>query len=98
MVKGIEEKHPLVVTDIPVSYSDLQVGYKNLLNRTNADNIFEIQDENREREFYFTTYIGRSMNFDDYGEDFEKYIIKGHAFDSESIIKTGEIYSHVNNN
>lgn len=94
LVKGIGENHAFAVTDIPVSYSDLQVGYRNLLNKTNLDNIFEIQDKNRERDFYFTTYKGRAMNFDDCGNDFERYVIKGHAFDSESIIKTGEIYSY----
>lgn len=93
LVKGVEEEHPFKVTDIPVSYADLQVGYKNLLNQTNMDNIFEIQDENRERYLYQTEWLGRSMNNSDYGANFEEYVIKGNAFDSESIVNTGKVYS-----
>lgn len=93
LVKGLEEEHSFKVTDIPVSYADLQVGYKNLLNQTNMDNIFEIRDENRERYLYQTEWIGRPMNNSDYGANIEEYIIKGNAFDSESIVKTGKVYS-----
>lgn len=93
LIKGMEEHHPFVVTDIPVSYSDLQVGYCNLINQTNTDNIFEIRDKNRERYLYRTEYFGRALNSDDYGTEFEKCIIYGHAFDSDSIITTGQVFS-----
>lgn len=93
LVKGMGEEHPFTVTDIPVSYSDLQVGYMNLLNQTNKNNIFQIEDENRERYLYQTEWLGRSMDNDDYGANFEEYVIKGSAFDSESITKTGNVYS-----
>lgn len=93
LVKGLEEEHSFKVTDIPVSYADLQVGYKNLLNQTNMDNIFEIRDENRERYLYQTEWLGRPMNNSDYGANLEEYVVKGNAFDSESIVKTGNVYS-----
>ena len=79
--------------DIPVSYSDLQVGYWNLINQTNTDNIFEIRDKNREHYLYRTEYFGRALTSYDYGTEFEKCIIYGHAFDSDSIITTGQVFS-----
>lgn len=96
LVKGVGEKHLFTVTDIPVSYSDLQIGYKNLLHQTNTDNIFEIQDENRKRYLYHTELLSPSLNNDEYGANFVEYVIEGHVFDNESIKKTGKVYSHEN--
>lgn len=93
MVKGFGEEHDFSVSDSPVSYADLQNGYHNLLNETNTDNIFEVEDEKRIRYFYQADWIGRPLGNSDYSEDFVEYSVTGDAFESATIEGTGNVYS-----
>ncbi|MGN0157334.1 MAG: sulfatase-like hydrolase/transferase [Lachnospiraceae bacterium] len=94
LVKGIGEEHDFTVSDSPVSYADLQKGYHNLLNGTNPDNIFEVQDENCIRYFYLADWLGRPLGNSDYSEDFTEYSLTGDAFESTMVEKTGKVYSN----
>ncbi len=91
LVKGTNEKHEFIQSELPISYEDLQTGYNNLLKNTNIDNIFEVEDEPRIRYMYDSKWKGRPMTGDEYSEDMSKFAIEGDAFESEKIKDTGEV-------
>ena len=93
LVKGMNENHEFVQSELPVSYADLQTGYQNLLQNTNTDNIFELEEGPRIRYLYHSKWKGRPMTGNEYSEDMSKYSIEGDAFESEKIVDTVEILS-----
>lgn len=85
MVKGQGSSAGMNVVDDKVSYADLQNMYRQLLNGEKAN----IADNNKPRYFYMTEWMGRALSEDDTNSDFEEYEIQGHAYETETIIKTG---------
>lgn len=82
-VKGVGEKHELVVSDAPISYEDLQGAYAKLLQGAQKDAVFPYREGDvRERRFIWHSQA-----------DFmEEYVQKGHATDMDTLEKTGRTY------
>lgn len=86
MVKGINEKHEMHVSDAPISYDDLQTAYMRLLDGESSDRIFDWQEgDKRERRFLMYTYLK---------EDFmTEYVQTGEASDITTIYPTGREFN-----
>lgn len=84
-VKGINEKHDLATSDVPISHADLQEAYVRLINGAGSDQIFDWRSgDQRERRFLF--YEG--------GEDhMVEYMQPGRADDTEAMYETGNVYN-----
>lgn len=91
LVKCAGDNHEFVVEEVPVSYMDLQTGFCNLLNHRNT-NIFELEDNERTRYHYEALWLERSILNDEFGNEFVEYKTTSHAFDSNSIVETGNKY------
>ncbi len=82
-IKSIEEHHDFVVSDIPVSYADLQEIYKKLLQGAKSDELLEYQEgESRDRRWLRDIDGGR----------IDEYIQSGHATDETTLKPTGVIF------
>ena len=84
-IKGVNEHHDMITSEIPVSYADLQDAYEALLEDKKSTELFTNIDENRTR-----TYI---ENFFENEDHMVEYIIKGKAWESDKIEKTGVEYN-----
>lgn len=59
LIKGRNERHPLSISDSPISYDDMQTGFLNLLDGKTGEAVFGIPaDAKRDRYFYFTKFEG----------------------------------------
>lgn len=85
LVKGRNESHSLQKNDAPVSFIDLQNAYSKLLDGSQSDELFEI-DENANRIRPFITYYYPDI---DYMYECE---IDGHASDPNNCVQTGKVY------
>ncbi|MCH5344669.1 MAG: sulfatase-like hydrolase/transferase [Acetatifactor sp.] len=82
-IKGLGEHHEMDISNIPISYEDLQETYVRLLNGGSGGNIVDYrEDSQRERRFLY-------YDFEDY---MEEYIQTGHAFDDDTMEATGNVY------
>ncbi len=85
-IKGFDEHHDeMEVTDVPMSYEDLNDAYEELLDGKKATELFGNIDRNRNR-----TYIENFFKNDNL---LVEYVIKGKSYDSENIEKTGVVYN-----
>ncbi|MBQ9329168.1 MAG: hypothetical protein IJ225_11635 [Solobacterium sp.] len=86
MVKGFNESHELVVSDLPVSYFYLPEIYQNLLDGTTGEAVIpSIAKTNPPRRYF-------EFAFDevDYLEEME--LDHAHASDADALLPTGKIY------
>ena len=85
-IKGFDEHHDETQTsEVPMSYEDLIDAYEEQKKKKKSTELFSNIDENRER-----TYI---ENFYKDENHLVEYVIKGKAYDSESIEETGVEYN-----
>lgn len=84
-IKGIDEKHEMYISDIPVSQSDLNDVYKDLMNGKTSEELFDNIDKDRERKFIY--YEFGKENY------MEEYIQTGKAWDEDTIVKTGKKFN-----
>ena len=85
LIKGTGEKHGLTISDIPVSYRDLQEIYHALLEQKTSPDLFSWkEDETRERIF-----IQYELGDD---EHMEEMIQTGHAYSMDTLLPTGQVY------
>ena len=85
LIKGLNEHHPFVMNDAPVSHSDLQQAYLRLLDGCLSCDAFNWKEgEERERIHLISDVVIES--------DIYEYISDQHASDSEALTPTGVVY------
>ncbi len=57
MIKGINEKHDVIISDLPVSYVDLQDAYTSLLDNAQSTELFKHREQDKRRYFIFYKYL-----------------------------------------
>ena len=85
LIKGLNEKHQMQISDAPLSYVDLQDAFIELLSGAESENVFYWESgEYRER---------RALMYE-YGEDehMEEYVQTGNADDLTTLLPTGKEY------
>lgn len=85
LAKGVDEHHPLAVSDAPISYEDLQTAYQRLLSGASSDQLFDAQ-EGDERVRRILLY------FYEKEEHMAEYQQHGHASDITTLLPTGNVY------
>ena len=86
LIKGMNEKHEMNISEQPVSYEDLQNTYKLLLDGNITDNLYSFAyDNNRKRRFLSYDY--------NHPEYIKEYIQDGYASDITTMRETGNVYS-----
>ena len=84
-VKGIGERHPLEISQAPISYEDLQEAYQRLLSGAESKDVFDAQEgQQRRRRFLYYQYLDEAH--------MEEYEQTGHAFDITTMKPTGKKY------
>ena len=84
-IKGIDEHHDKITSDIPVSYDDLQGAYLQLIEGKKSEDLFKNIDRNRKRRFILYEY-GKEDNMTEY-EQIEK------ADNIDTLIPTGREFN-----
>lgn len=86
LVKGINEKHEMKTSNKPISYDDLQLAYKHLLDSKVNDEIFDLHDDElRKRRYLFYNY-GKEGHI-------VEYLQTGNAKDLDTLIPTGREFN-----
>ncbi len=87
LVKGINEKHDLYVSNAPVSFTDLQEAFMRLLNGSNSTEIFDWNEsDQRERRYLFYIYLD-----DDHMVEF---IQTDKADNMDTMVPTGKEFNY----
>lgn len=84
-IKGINEKHEMYESDIPVSQEDLNEVYIDLLKGKTSEELLQKVDKERERKFMYYEHTKENH--------MTEYIQKGKAWDQETIEETGEEFN-----
>ena len=87
MVKGVREKHPLTISDVPLSYDDLQEIYASLLDGKDSEHITHWKAGDKRRR-YFMHFVKSST--------FTECVVEGFAGSTEALVPTGITYSSKN--
>lgn len=80
-IKGVDEHHEIIESDIPVYQVDLVDEFINLADGKKSTELFENVDYNRERRFLFYEYTKEDHMIE--------FIQKGKAWDEDTLIQTG---------
>lgn len=92
LIKGKKEQHSFMISNVPVSYYDLQDAYIKLLkNGSPAGSLFDDKNLSDER-YYCTVPFNTHLNYDTYGGSMKEYAVTGHAWDPGSSAPTGVVY------
>ncbi|MBQ3409046.1 MAG: sulfatase-like hydrolase/transferase [Clostridia bacterium] len=84
-IKGVNEHHEMIRSDKPVSFTDFNEIYKDLINGKTSENLLENVDYNRVRPFLWYEY-----NDEDHMIEYEQ---RGYAGDEETLVPTGKEYN-----
>ena len=84
-VKGIGEKHPLEISEAPISYEDLQTLYSRLMDGMTGEKLFDARPGDQ-RDRRVLMYYYKQPDY------MAEYIQHGHAFDETALEPTGVIY------
>ena len=85
LIKGLNEHHPFIMNDAPVSHSDLQQAYLRLLDGGLSSDAFDWKaGDERERIHLISDVVIES--------DIYEYKSDQHASVSEALVPTGIIY------
>lgn len=84
LIKGIDDKGELKESDIPISFDDLQEGFKQLLDGKKSDELFGDIEKKRERKFISYEYTQE--------DHMVEYKTKGKAYEVDKFEKTGEVF------
>ncbi len=86
LIKGLNERHNLSISDAPISFDDLQACYERLMSGMPSSDVFEAKEgDSRERRYIY---------YEDWRNDneMEEYVLSGNANDSSCLKKTGKKY------
>lgn len=84
LIKGINENHNMIKSDLPISFTDLNDAYQDLLNDKSSEHLFKSIDKNRSRRYLSYNYTEEDLMIE--------YIQTGKAWDNETMEKTGSYY------
>ena len=84
-IKGINEHHDMITSDIPVSFTDLDSAYVDLLNDKKSTELFSDIDKDRERIFLLYSY-GDENHMKEYKQT-------GKAWNEDTLKETGKEYN-----
>lgn len=84
-IKGVDEHHDMIESDKPVSFTDFNDIYMDLLNGKKSDELLENVDYNRKRIFLWYEYAD-----EDHMVEYEQ---TGHAWDESTLVPTGKEYN-----
>ena len=84
-IKGYNEKHDLSISDIPVSFADLQGAFIKLINGDNSQELFNDLDINRKRRYMFYIYSDE--------DEMIEYEQSGKAYDLDTLKPTGRKFN-----
>ena len=82
-IKGIDEHHDFVVSDIPVSYTDLQEIYEKLLQGAKSDELLPYQEGQKRTRRWLRDIDGGRI---------DEYVQTGHASNETTLKPTGVIF------
>ena len=83
-IKGVNEKHDMIISDLPVSFEDLQDAFTDLLNDKKSVDLFKNVPEKRERKVLEYTFMKE--------DHMVEYKTTGKANDSSKFKKTGKVF------
>lgn len=84
-IKGINEKHDMYTSTIPVSHEDLIDAYTDLLNDKKSDELFKNIDSDRTRKYLWYKFTKE--------DNMIEYETKDKAWETEKLNKTGKEYN-----
>ena len=84
-IKGKNEHHDMIESDKPVSFTDLNQIYQDLLNGKTSEDLLKDVDYNRKRVFLWYEYA-----HEDHMVEYEQ---TGHAWDESTLVPTGKEYN-----
>ena len=84
-IKGVDEHHDMIRSKIPVSYTDLNSAYVDLLNGKDSTELFSDIDLNRERRYMWYKYTKENHMVE--------YVQKGKAWAEETLVPTGKEFN-----
>ena len=79
LVKGINEKHPFTISKMPLSFTNLQEIYTNLLQEKTGENIVNTIKPSDKRLYYYYQH----------GEELIEEVSEGPAWDMNALVPTG---------
>lgn len=80
LVKGFEEKHSLEISDMRLSYDDLQDAFQRLLDGYGGEHIFADAIGKNENRYYISL------------SNWQEYVTDGYASDASKLKQTGVVY------
>ena len=83
-IKGVDEHHDMIRSDIPVSYTDLNDAYIDLLNDKKSTELFSDIPKNRERRLLWYRYLKENHMVE--------YVQTGKAWNEKTLKKTGKVF------
>ncbi len=83
-IKGIDEKHELYISDLPISHADMVDACLELLDGKKSDEIFTNIDKNRKRRFIVNEYLK-----EDHMVEYEQ---TGSVNDEDQLLPTGNVF------
>ena len=84
-IKGLNEKHDLVVSNSPISYVDLNDAYIDLLDGKKSTDLFKNIDSKRIRRYIWYSY-GKEDKMIEYEQT-------GKAIEVDKMVKTGKVFN-----
>ena len=84
-IKGIDEKHDMEISDLPVSFTDLMQAYKELLDGKQSTELFSDVEQQRTRTMMWYNYSRENLMIE--------YETDGSATDWERFRKTGRVFT-----
>ena len=84
-IKGIDEHHEMIRSNLPISYEDLSVAYDNLLDGRTGEDVFYNISKKRKRRLLWYEYMKE--------DHMVEYIQEGKAWDEKTLKKTGKEFN-----
>lgn len=84
-IKGINEKHPMNISEIPISYEDLNEAYMQLLDGKTGEEVFENIDKNKKRRL-----IHYNFSEEDHMVEYEQ---TEKAWEDSTLVLTGREFN-----
>ena len=84
-IKGVNEHHDMIRSKKPISYTDLDSAYNDLIDGKKSTELFESIDYPRERRFMWYKYYKENH--------IVEYVQKGKAWDEKTLEKTGKKFN-----
>ncbi len=93
-VKGVDESHPMALSEAPISYEDLQECFSRLLDGKSSDQVFDAKEgDQRVRRYLSYNYLeeGHIVEYEQtgYATDLGTMVATGRVFDAKTVRDSG---------